>query len=188
MTQKTRPNNPQDPQKTQDANQTPDTQDPQDNQSTTTDNQIEQIQAEFDQIKAQSQRALADYANLKKRFDRERLEIGSFVTESVVTQLLPSIDNLDRAVQFATDDEKKSALFQGLDMTMQHIHQVFTDLGVSKIQAEVDTDFDPHIHEAIDTAAGPQGKIVRQLQPGFSLNDKVIRPAQVTVGNGQTSH
>lgn len=159
-----------------------------DAQSTSSDSDISQIQHEIDQLKAQSQRALADYANLKKRYDKERVEIGTFVTESIVTQLLPSIDNLDRAVQYATAEEQKSALFQGLTMTMSQIHQVFTDLGVTKLEAQAGQDFDPHYHEAVDTIPGPQGKIVAQLQPGYQINSRVIRPAQVTVGDGQTAH
>lgn len=140
---------------------------------------------EVEELKGQLQRSLADYANLKKRFDKERTEISAFVIESVMTQLLPAIDNLDRAVQHATDQDKQSALYQGLDMTVQQLAQIFSDLGIQKIITQPNVTFDPHLHEAVDMVAGPTSQIVNELSTGYTLNQKVIRPARVTVGNGE---
>src|SRR5690606_20908242 len=78
------------------------------------DSRIDKLQQELEQSHqaqanalAQSQRALADYANLKKRFDKERQDLAKFAAESVVVQLLPSLDNLERALQYTSPDEQK---------------------------------------------------------------------------------
>src|SRR5690606_4350301 len=72
----------------------------------------------------QAQRALADYANLKKRFEKERDEIAKYASEMLCMRLLPVIDNLDRAVGYATQDEQKSSLYQGVKMTLQQAHDM----------------------------------------------------------------
>jgi molecular chaperone GrpE len=135
---------------------------------------------------AKAQRALADYANLKKRFEREREEISQYASEMLLLQFLPAIDNLDRAVFYANDEEQKSALYTGVKMTLQQIHELLGSIGFEQISAKEGDHFDPHSHEAVEMVAGKQSTIVALVQPGYKLKDKVVRPAQVKVGNGET--
>lgn len=146
---------------------------------------LEESQRIQEESLAKAQRALADYANLKKRFEKEREEIREYASEMLLLQFLPAIDNLDRAVFYANDDEQKSALYAGVKMTLQQIHELFKSIGFEQILAKEGEGFDPHLHEAVEMVAGKQATIVSLLQPGYKLKDKVVRPAQVKVGNGE---
>ena len=156
------------------------------------DKRLEQLQKDLEQAKAlqeesmaKAQRALADYANLKKRFDKEREEIGQYANELLLLQIIPALDNMDRAVHFASEEEQKSSLYMGVKMTLQQIHDTLNTIGFTQIEAKVGQDFDPHLHEAVEMVAGAKSKIVSVQQPGYKLKDKVVRPTQVTVGNGE---
>jgi molecular chaperone GrpE len=133
----------------------------------------------------QSQRALADYANLKKRFDKERLELAQYAAESVVVQLLGSLDNLERAINYANPQEQSGGLYQGVKMTLQQIDATLGQIGLARMAVQPGAAFDPHQHEAIDTVKGPKDQVVEVVESGYTLHDKVIRPAKVKVGNGE---
>ncbi len=155
------------------------------------DSLITKLQQELDQAQqaqtnavAQSQRALADYANLKKRFDKERQDLAKFAAESVVVQLLPSLDNLERALQYTSPDEQKGGLFQGVKMTLQHIDDTLKGIGFSRIDVQPGQPFNPEQHEAVEMVEGDKEKIIEIVASGYTLHDKVIRPTQVKVGQG----
>ena len=153
---------------------------------------IDKLQQELEQSQqaqsaaiAQSQRALADYANLKKRFEKERQELAQFAAESIVVQLLSGLDSLERAIAYASDQEKESGLYQGVKMTLQQIDQTLAQVGFQRMQIEPGkTQFDPHQHEPIEMVEGPKDTVIAVADSGYLLHDKVIRPARVTVGNG----
>ncbi len=145
---------------------------------------LEESQRLQEESLTKAQRALADYANLKKRFEKEREEIAKYASEMVCMRLLPVIDNLDRAVGYASESEQKSSLYQGVKMTLQQAHEMLQSAGFSQIQAQAGDEFNPHLHEAVEMVSGEQAKIVEVLQPGYQLDDKVVRPAQVRVGDG----
>lgn len=149
---------------------------------------LEESQRLQEESLLKAQRALADYANLKKRFEKERKEIAKYASEMLFMRLLPVIDNLDRAVGYANQEEQKSSLYQGVKMTLQQAHELLQSIGFSHIQAKTGEEFDPHLHEAVEMVAGDQSKIIEVLQPGYKLDQKVIRPAQVKVGNGEKTH
>ena len=146
---------------------------------------LEESQRLQEESLVKAQRALADYANLKKRFEKEREEIAKYASEMLFMRLLPVIDNLDRAVGYANQEEQKSSLYMGVKMTLQQAHEMLQSIGFSHIQAKAGEEFNPHLHEAVEMVAGEQAKIVEILQPGYKLDEKVIRPAQVKVGNGE---
>jgi molecular chaperone GrpE len=145
---------------------------------------VEAKQGQEEMLK-QSQRALADYANLKKRFDKERLELAQYAAESVAVQLLGSLDNLERAITYASPQEQSGGLYQGVKMTLQQIDATLSQIGLSRMVLQPGATFDPHQHEAIDTVKGPKDQVVEVTESGYTLHDKVIRPAKVKVGNGE---
>jgi molecular chaperone GrpE len=147
--------------------------------------ELEQARQAQEQALTQSQRALADYANLKKRFDKERLELSKFASEMALLQLLPAIDNLERAVSFATDEDKKNSIVMGVVMTLQQLDEVLNSMGLVRFEVNPGDTFDPHRHEAVESVAGPAGKIIEIVEAGYTLHDKVVRPAKVKVGSGQ---
>jgi molecular chaperone GrpE len=133
----------------------------------------------------QVQRGLADYSNLKKRVDKERTELSKFASEMALLQLLPAIDNLERAVGYATDEDKKNNIVMGVVMTLQQLDDTLKSMGLVRYRVKPGDNFDPHQHEAIELVSGPKDKIIEVIEAGYTLHDKVVRPAKVKVGNGE---
>ncbi len=130
------------------------------------------------------QRAAADYQNFKRRVDHERTEVGRLANAAFVINLLPLVDDLERAL--GTVDAKLAGLtwIDGIWLIYRKFQQVLENAGVKEIQAE-GQQFDPNVHEAIQEAPGEDGKVLSVVQRGYMLGDRVIRPAMVIVGRGQ---
>lgn len=128
-------------------------------------------------LELQLVRALADYDNLVKRIDKEKEEIFARATRRLVEDLLPVIDDLERAQDNLKDE--------GLQMALAHIRRVLETHGVREIKAGKGDRFDAKTHEAIDTAeGGKQGVIAKVFEKGYEWNDgTVIRPVKVAVGD-----
>ena len=127
-------------------------------------------------------RLAAEYDNYRKRSQKEREALYVEVKSSVISQLLPVYDNLERALKQETSDE---AFFKGVEMTMAQLLEIFTKLGVKRIPALGET-FDPAVHNAVshveDDAFG-ESEVVEQFLAGFKLGDKIIRHSVVKVAN-----
>jgi len=148
------------------------------------------VQQERD--KAQSylsswQRAAADYQNLKRRMEQERSEVGRLASASLVINLLPLVDDLERALR--TVDTKLAGLtwIDGIWLIYRKFQNVLENAGIHEIPAEGQP-FDPRVHEAISEAPGDEGKVISVVQKGYALGDRVIRPAMVIVGRGDAAH
>ena len=130
------------------------------------------------------QRSAADFINYKRRIEQERGETARFASAALVINILPVFDDLDRAVQ--TVDASLAGLnwAQGILAIHKKFQQLLHAMGVSEVAAEGEA-FDPAQHEAIGEQAGPEGKVLHVVQKGYTLNDKVIRPAMVIVGSGE---
>ena len=123
----------------------------------------------------QLKRALADYQNLKKRVEGERLEFIKYVLEQFLVKLLPVIDALEAASAHLKD--------QGLDLAINQLKTVLTDEGVKEISL-LNQLFDPKLAECLEIVLGQKDQVVSVAQKGYLLNDKVLRPARVKVGKG----
>ncbi len=141
-----------------------------------------------EQEKAQSshaswQRAAADYQNLKRRMEEERSEVARLANAALVINLLPLIDDLERAL--GNVDAKLAGLtwIDGVWLIYRKFQAVLENAGVKEIPAEGQP-FDPQVHEAISEAPGEEGKVISVVQKGYQLGDRVIRPAMVVVGKG----
>lgn len=130
------------------------------------------------------QRAAADYQNLKRRVEDERSEVGRLATASLVINLLPLVDDLERALRNV--DAKLAGLtwIDGVWLIYRKFQAVLENAGVKEILAE-GRPFDPKWHEAISEAPGDDGKVVSVVQKGYMLGDRVVRPAMVIVGRQQ---
>jgi molecular chaperone GrpE len=129
------------------------------------------------------QRAAADYQNFKRRVEQERTEVGRLANAAFVINLLPLVDDLERALR--TVDAKLAGLtwIDGIWLIYRKFQQVLENAGVKEIQADGQP-FDPNVHEAISEAPGEEGKVLSVVQRGYMLGDRVIRPAMVIVGRG----
>lgn len=132
---------------------------------------------EIAKLKDQLMRNMAEYDNYRKRTAKERTELTPEITARVVTEFLPVLDNLERALQTETTDEKYK---EGVKLIYDSFMGTMDKLGVEKVQTE---DFDPAVHQAVQQVESDleSGKIVSVFQNGYKIGSKVLRFAMVTV-------
>jgi molecular chaperone GrpE len=128
-------------------------------------------------------RHVADMENFKKRLEKERADLKEFANESLIKELLPVVDNLELALDHGRQQESGSALLEGVENVLKGFLQVMTKFGVTPIQAQGEK-FDPAFHNAVmqqeDDAAEDQS-ILQELQKGYLLKNRLLRPAMVVV-------
>jgi molecular chaperone GrpE len=154
---------------------------------------IEALEAELaaarEEARQANERCLrerADGENLKKRAARERSEAVRFGTESLVRDLLPVVDNLERAVQAAQGGGNGTPLVEGVTLVLKVLMDLLARHGVTRLDA-LGTRFDPTHHEAVahvESAEHDANSIIEEHQPGYRLHDRLLRPALVTVSKG----
>ncbi len=128
-------------------------------------------------------RAVADYQNFKKQQEAERKNWVAFANSEMLKELLPAMDDLDKAVREVGDDVRKTAWFDGLALIKKKMETSFESIGVMEIQAK-GTKFDPALHQAVlqDTVEGVEPGIVTEvMQRGYMLNGRLLRAAMVKV-------
>ncbi|MEX0750758.1 MAG: nucleotide exchange factor GrpE [Dehalococcoidia bacterium] len=145
-------------------------------------------QLEEERAKAQSymqswQRAAADYQNFKRRVEEERSETARFANASLIINLLPLVDDLERALHNVDTHLAGLTWVDGMRLIYRKFQALLEMAGVSEIEADGHT-FDPSLHEAVAQVPGEEGKVVSVAQRGYKLGDRVIRPAMVIVGTG----
>lgn len=150
--------------------------------------EIEALRAERDELRDRFMRALADAENARKRGERDRREAEQYGGTRLARDLLPVYDNLNRALNAATEEQKAaaSALFEGVQLTLRELTNVMTRHGVKPITPKVGDMFDPQNHEAMFEAPVPgtkAGQIIQVMTEGFLLHDRLLRPAQVGVSS-----
>jgi molecular chaperone GrpE len=134
-------------------------------------------------------RERADAENLKKRTARERADAVRFGTENLVRDLLPVVDNLERAVQAARGGGDGAPLVEGVSLVLKALHDVLSRHGVTRVEAE-GTRFDPAHHEAVahvESAEHEPNAVIQEHQPGYRLHDRLLRPAMVSVSKGPSN-
>ncbi|MBI5310987.1 MAG: nucleotide exchange factor GrpE [Actinobacteria bacterium] len=139
--------------------------------------------AERDEYLDLARRTQADLENLRKRAARERAELRAKTIADVIRDLLPVVDNIDRALQSAQTGEDSGALLEGIKMVHLELHSYLDRLGLKVIETEGAT-FDPALHEAIASVpvdGVEAGQIHEVHQKGFQLDEIVVRPARVVV-------
>ena len=127
-------------------------------------------------------RLQADFDNYRRRTRQEQGELGAFVTQNLIKELLPVVDNFERALT-KRPAEDPSGFAAGVEMIFRQLYGVLEKQGIGVVQT-VGTMFDPTKHEAILTVEGsgqPEGTVVEELQKGYVFNGKVLRPALVKV-------
>ncbi|MBI2058393.1 MAG: nucleotide exchange factor GrpE [Nitrospirae bacterium] len=124
----------------------------------------------------------ADFENLKKRLVREREDYIRQAKEALIREILPSIDNLEYALQHARERKEDSPLFNGVEMTHKGLMAAMKKFGVEPVEA-VGAAFDPNFHEAISKVEKEDGRnqVIGEHQRGYVLDRKLVRPALVTI-------
>ena len=110
-----------------------------------------------------------------------------FANEDIISRLFPIMDNFDMAFESMEKAEDKMAVMEGMKMVQKEFHKILEENGVKKIET-AGKEFDPNVHEAVlavPTDEVPDGTIVEETRAGYMLNDRLLRPAQVTVAKGK---
>ena len=129
------------------------------------------------------QRAEADFQNYKKRVEQERDENRRFASAALVMNTLPILDDLERALMSVDAHLAGLTWLDGVRLIYRKLQLILENAGVSAIEVE-GQQFDPRYHEAVMHADGPEGKVLAEVQRGYKLHDRVLRPAMVVVGKG----
>lgn len=143
---------------------------------------IKELEGKISELTEALQRERADSMNLRRRTDEEKKRLGEFYKAMVVQQLLPALDNLERALTHTPKDLKDHGYVKGVKSVIKQFEQSFTQLGVKRIKT-VGEVFDPRLHEAVymEEGDGSVEVVCEELQPGYTLGDEVIRHAMVKV-------
>ncbi|AMJ48632.1 MULTISPECIES: nucleotide exchange factor GrpE [Cereibacter] len=150
--------------------------------------ELETLRAERDELRDRFMRALADAENSRKRADRDRREAEQYGGTRLARDLLPVYDNLSRALEVATDEQRAAAaaLIEGVELTLRELRNVMNKHGVRPITPQVGDTFDPQQHQAMFEAPVPgtkAGQIIQVMTEGFMIHDRLLRPAQVGVSS-----
>ena len=132
-------------------------------------------------------RATAEFDNYKKRSERELSEFRKFANERLIKDLLPVMDNLERAVESSTDDSANSGILEGVEMTLKEIYKVLEKFNLKCLESE-GKEFDPNFHQAVlqeETDEHPENVVIKVMQKGYVLHDRLIRPAMVVVAKAK---
>ena len=144
---------------------------------------VSEVQALADSNMDNYLRSQAEMENMKKRFQKDKQDLVKFGNETLTKQLIPVADNLEMALDHSKDENSIEALREGVDLTLKGLLNVLEKAGVELVEA-VGATFDPNFHEAVseqeDDRAEP-GTVLKELQKGYLLNKRLIRPAMVIV-------
>ncbi|WP_044022930.1 nucleotide exchange factor GrpE [Bacillus sp. SG-1] len=145
--------------------------------------QILKLQSELDESESRYLRLRADFDNFRRRANLDREASEKYKAQSLVTELLPAIDNFERALNIEPDNEQTKSLLQGMEMVYRSLVEALKKEGVEPIET-VGHEFDPHLHQAVmqgeDENFG-SNIVTEEFQKGYKLKDRVIRPSMVKV-------
>jgi molecular chaperone GrpE len=150
------------------------------------------LQAELDAARRKAEeylgdlrRLAADFDNYKKRIARDAQEQALRASESLVSELLPVLDNLERALD-ASEHHEEAKVADGVRLVRSQLQGVLERRGLAEIEAAPGHVFDPHLHEALSQQPSeqPEGRIAAVWQRGYRLGQRVVRPARVVVSSG----
>jgi molecular chaperone GrpE len=149
---------------------------------------LSQKEQELKKWKERALRYAAEVENLKKSFKREKEEYYKFALETVFKELLPSIDNLERAIEAFKESSNLEALKQGVELSLKVMLQTLEKFGLKQFEPVIGEPFHPEFHEALSTEERediPDGGIAKVYQKGYKLHERIIRPALVCVATGK---
>jgi len=148
------------------------------------DGSYEALQKQFNEMNERFLRVSSDFKNYKKRVEKEKNDIYSYANEKLICDLLPVMDNFERAVLSAESENGTSEkMLKGIEMVYKQLNDVLNSNGIKKIDAE-GKPFDPNYHHAVMMEESEEFEtetVIEVFQTGYSLNDKVIRPSMVKV-------
>ena len=128
-------------------------------------------------------RLAAEFENYKRRVQRDQSDTIRFANEKLLRDMLPTLDNLERAIQSGRNQDNVDGILKGIDLTYKHFIETLRKMGVTQVSS-VEEIFDPAKHQAVgqvESSNVPENAIVEEYQKGYFLHDRILRPAMVTV-------
>lgn len=155
-----------------------------DSEETIEKTELELLKEKNDELEDQNLRLQAEMVNMRQRNQKEREDAARYRSQDLAKELLPAIDNLERALEADVDGEHSEALKKGVQMVLDNLKQALKTHGVEEIPALGEM-FDPNVHQAVQTVPVDEDHqadtVVQELQKGYKLHDRVLRPAMVVV-------
>lgn len=148
--------------------------------------QLKECQIQSENYLDQWRRTAAEFANYKKRIEREQIEATKYCNAALLTRLLPILSDIDRAFLSLPDDLRGDPWIEGMMLIQRKLHGIFEQEGVQEIKVEGQM-FDPTLHEAVThepSDSVPEGYVLGEIEKGYCLKDRVLRPAKVRVSAG----
>jgi molecular chaperone GrpE len=145
--------------------------------------ELEAAKKKAEEYLASWQRVQADFINYRRRSEQEKQEFNRFANASLVCNILPVLDDLERALAAVPEAHADDDWVEGIRLVERKFKTVLEGQGVKPILC-LGMQFDPHFHEALRKDRGEEGMVIGELQKGYMLNDKLLRPARVVVGSG----
>lgn len=149
------------------------------------DAELEQLKRQLEESQQRSLRIQADFDNFRRRTLKEKEEFAKYASQKLVEQLLPVVDNFERALATARGSSDYEALTKGVDMIFRQFDQVLAGEGLQRMES-VGAPFNPEFHQAImqvESEEHEEGIVVEEIQKGYLLKEKVLRPAMVKVSS-----
>lgn len=151
------------------------------------DDDPEVLQRERDEYYNLLLRTRAEFDNYRKRVDRERLELTETASASVLQDLLPIVDDLQRALASPAEGEAAEAYRRGVELIHRQLLELLRQRGARPIEA-LGASFDPHLHQAVAHEAAPgkrEGEVIEEYRRGYMLGNRLLRPSMVKVAAGE---
>lgn len=147
-------------------------------------NELELLNKKLEDAEDKFLRAQAEIANMRGRFQKEREDAAKYRAQDLAKELLPAIDNLERALQTEVTDDQGTSLKKGIEMVLESLNHALKQAGIEEIPSLGET-FDPNLHQAVQTLPATDDQkseeIIQVLQKGYKLHDRVLRPTMVVV-------
>ena len=146
----------------------------------------EKLKLEVEELKDKHLRLYSEFENFRRRTIKEKADIIATASKDIVGELLPVLDDIERAESSFENAEDAKALKEGVDLIFNKFRKVLENKGLKPFESVKGKDFDPEIHEAITQIPAPEeslkGKVVDEIEKGYYLNDKIIRYSKVVIG------
>lgn len=153
------------------------------NESSLLQEKVDELQAKLSETEGRMIRLQADFENYKRRVQLDKQAAEKYRSQNLVSDILPALDNFERAMQVEANDDQMKSLLQGMEMVYRQLQEALAKEGVEAIEA-VGKQFDPHEHQAVmqvEDSEFESNAVVEEFQKGYKLKDRVIRPSMVKV-------
>jgi molecular chaperone GrpE len=143
---------------------------------------LAELEQEAAELRERLMRKQADFENFRKRVERERQEFAAYAAAELIRDILPVLDNLERALSYG-ESAGDARLHEGVEIINRQFQEILRKAGLREVEAQSQA-FDPHVHEAVErveTSEHAEGTVVAVLQKGYLLRDRLLRPALVRV-------